>query len=533
MITYKFTAFFSLMAALPVSEVPTPFFENGAMNRLFNFVQLSTSHRTFRLSLAVFGWCVVGSVVAQEFPYVAYVTGEQAYVRSGPGQRYYPTGQVPSGYAVEVYRHDADGWCAIRPPAGSFSWIPSHQVRSANVGTVEIIDDNVVTRVGSTLSPVRSAVQVFLPHGDHVELLPAEPNDDPRWVRVAAPAGEFRWIAASELSREPPIEIVPVPQPKENGWSKQFDRVSKPVEAEPSVFDHLTKKADRAQAGGLQFGAPPRIPVVEASPQTPSNPDAMDIVAGSPAELQLAQFQAQSPQPMPLSATAEVIGNSYAVQPRVRFDGLNVTPSRTITINSVEELELQLSQVVVQSPGDWKLSSLEAAANSLLVTTKSPPVRAQLREVLERITQFQQIQQRYNNPSVALPINPDPFETPGVQQASGVTGMSSSVRERIRQDLEKSTAPAVRQDLTADEPLYDATGTLKPVVSKRESAPQYALVDERGKVVSFVTPTPDLNLQPYVGRQIGVHGTRGFMPEYRRTHVTAGRVTPIEGTVRR
>jgi hypothetical protein len=59
------------------------------------------------------------------------------------------------------------------------------------------------------------------------------------------------------------------------------------------------------------------------------------------------------------------------------------------------------------------------------------------------------------------------------------------------------------------------------------------LVDDSGGVISFVTPTPDLNLQPYVGMRIGVNGSRGFMPEYRKAHVTAGRVTPIEDRIRR
>jgi len=90
-----------------------------------------------------------------------------------------------------------------------------------------------------------------------------------------------------------------------------------------------------------------------------------------------------------------------------------------------------------------------------------------------------------------------------------------------------------KTDLTADRPLYDAVGLLKPVASKRANAPQYALVDDKGEVVSFVTPTPDLNLKPYLGRRIGVHGKRGFMSEYRRAHVTAERVSPIAERVRR
>jgi hypothetical protein len=34
-------------------------------------------------------------------------------------------------------------------------------------------------------------------------------------------------------------------------------------------------------------------------------------------------------------------------------------------------------------------------------------------------------------------------------------------------------------------------------------------------------------LQPFVGQQIGVTGSRGYIPEFRRAHVTAARVTPV------
>jgi hypothetical protein len=74
---------------------------------------------------------------------------------------------------------------------------------------------------------------------------------------------------------------------------------------------------------------------------------------------------------------------------------------------------------------------------------------------------------------------------------------------------------------------YDAVGILRPVVSRRPGAPQFALVDERGQVVSFVTPTPDLNLQPYLGHRVGIVGNRGFIQEFNRSNVTAARVTPL------
>jgi len=121
----------------------------------------------------------------------------------------------------------------------------------------------------------------------------------------------------------------------------------------------------------------------------------------------------------------------------VRFRGLTApTPA---TVGSVEELELRLSQTVVSPPQQWELGPLEAAANSLLAETKTPPVRAQLREVLERIARFQEVQQGYNNPTIPVMLsrNPekrDPFETFSARfdDSSALTGMSSSVRERVR-----------------------------------------------------------------------------------------------------
>src|SRR5262245_3953475 len=105
-----------------------------------------------------------------DFPYVAYIIEPDTYIRSGPGNQHYPTGQLASGYAVEVYRHDPDGWCAIRPPEGSFSLVPVHQLRVIDQRTAEVAADGVVARVGSSLGAQRNAVQVLLERGEAVQL---------------------------------------------------------------------------------------------------------------------------------------------------------------------------------------------------------------------------------------------------------------------------------------------------------------------------------------------------------------------------
>ena len=63
------------------------------------------------------------------------ITADDVYVRSGPGENYYPTDKLKAGQEVEVYRHDPGGWYAIRPPKGSFSWVarpaPATRARTA------------------------------------------------------------------------------------------------------------------------------------------------------------------------------------------------------------------------------------------------------------------------------------------------------------------------------------------------------------------------------------------------------------------
>ncbi|MHC4181442.1 MAG: hypothetical protein ACYSWU_28415, partial [Planctomycetota bacterium] len=56
----------------------------------------------------------------------------------------------------------------------------------------------------------------------------------------------------------------------------------------------------------------------------------------------------------------------------------------------------------------------------------------------------------------------------------------------------------------------------------------YALVDDMGEVGCYVTPAPGVHLRHYLGRQVGVTGTRGYMPEQRARHVMARHVSVLD-----
>lgn len=508
---------------------------------------------------ALIGTLVIGvcQTRAQEFPYVAFVTEADAYVRSGPSQKYYPTQQLPQGFAVEVYRHDGEGWCAVRPPAGSFSWVAAHQVRLTNQGMAEVATEGVVTRIGSTLSPTRSTVQVLLPKGERVEILPNVPTDKPGWLRIAAPAGEFRWIAAKHLSLEPPVEVAP-PLPSGLGWENPANAnrtEGTTTRQAPNAFGHL-RKINGLPAGNVPVQQPQQeaignLPFKTSNHRTSTNfaSESMDVVAGSPAEMQMAQFPAQDngiststlfDQSLPVQQVsgqteATLIPDGLPSSTQFSFHGLSAS-DRSLA-ERLEELKLRLSQTVTQPQQEWHFEQLRFEANNLLEKSDSSEVRSQVRNLLDRVTRFEEVRLGYEKIAKesavlkAFEEQPKPLEPPEVAEQTkpeDLTGMSSKIRQMARQDLKSPV-----QTVSSDTPTYDAVGLLKSVSSKRASAPQYALVDEQGEVVSFITPTPDLNLKPYLGRQIGVRGKRGYMSEYRRAHVTVAQVSPIKERIRR
>ncbi len=75
---------------------------------------------------------------------------------------------------------------------------------------------------------------------------------------------------------------------------------------------------------------------------------------------------------------------------------------------------------------------------------------------------------------------------------------------------------------------FDGVGKLTQVYPAQSGVASYALVDKEGKVKQFVTAAPGVNLRPYIGREVGVQGTLGYMPDAHTSHVTAKRVALIE-----
>jgi SH3-like domain-containing protein len=343
----------------------------------------------------------------QNFPYKAYVAVDGVYVRSGPGQNYYPTDRLKRGQEIDVYRHDPGGWCAVRPVDGSFTWVASRYLKPTSAHLAVVTEDGVSARVGSRFSNMREVVQVRLQKGEVVEIIEAPQGAGGNtWFKIAPPSGEFRWVSAKYLDTNDPREGV-----------------------------------QNKMSGERHAGRP---------------------AATKPRSLSAEEYQAE-----------------------------------------LERIELDLSAMVIEEPKVWSFDSLRQRTDQLLDQAQTAVERGRARLVANKIARFDDIKQRQDAVSA------------------------------MHRDSDRSSRLSAGLQPQGVDDRFDGAGKLTQVVSPKVGAPRYVLVDPSGDVRCYVTPAPGVNLQNYLGQEVGVTGTRGYMPEQHASHIMARHVTPLEGSMLR
>ena len=110
----------------------------------------------------------------QQFPRRVQVATSHTYLRAGPGDDFYPTARLIHGETLEIWSVSESGYGAVRPLAGSFSWLRAADVdrkieEDSEIGVV--ITDGAVSRIGSQINALRHVAQVRLEAGERVRVL--------------------------------------------------------------------------------------------------------------------------------------------------------------------------------------------------------------------------------------------------------------------------------------------------------------------------------------------------------------------------
>ncbi|QDS94755.1 hypothetical protein FF011L_35370 [Roseimaritima multifibrata] len=138
-------------------------------------------------------------------PYVVFNAQEEAYTRCGPSGEFYRTDPLRLGQELDVYLETKDGWLGVRPPEGSFSWVPASSLDlSVDEKTGVITDRRAVAWIGTHLGRARKyRWQVQLAVGEEVSIIGKTERSSGKgtelWYQIVPPSGEFRWVHRSQI----------------------------------------------------------------------------------------------------------------------------------------------------------------------------------------------------------------------------------------------------------------------------------------------------------------------------------------------
>lgn len=525
-------------------------------------------------------------------PYRVWIVPGGAEVYSGPDETYYATQALPAGHECQVFEQLPGGWLAIRPPQGSFSLVSEAAIEPADEGVVRVVRETASSRVGSRLTSKHDAMHVRLKRGELLQLA-GDADLSETWVKIEPPAGEFRYVRAGDASRvevapaestaaadlqtielgsrptvastsaasthEPaeaeatPIvaaidldQLMPPTQQdssqqanpqQDSEWVKQQGEAAPtPGEIQTVRYDDLPPSVTPSAVPG-QFVAPNLLDSTAGQAITPptvapaanaaplATPLATSAPAGSPVPQQTPAvvdnasqaspgWQASSTPITPIVNTTTPLpevtaGTASAVavppqSPKAAGQSPRAVAPQTAFDAQLDQIEVQVSRRVAGPMNLWRFEDLERSAAQLLSIATTPDQARTVNELASRLTRLGELGRR--------------------QRAGGATAAGTIATTSPTTPSAGGTRdPALSQ--------YDAVGVLRPVVSSRGNAPPYALVDESGQVVTFVTPAPSLNLQPHLGKRIGVSGARGFLPEYSRRNIQTASVAPLGDTL--
>ncbi len=489
--------------------------------------------------------------LADDFPIEAFVQ-EHATVHSGPSKKFYATQQLQPGTAIEIYKTTEDGWCGIRPLPTSFSLVPADAVTStADADVFKLNREGVRTQVGSLISAKNDVKYITLHEGEPVKSLGRTP--DGKWLMIAPPSGEFRWIHRRFLgSKQPSIELAtrptnddrkpndhhgsvaaasfnsPIPEDEPVGTSVQ---TSSPKQNAPATID--SNLAANAKPLGAQMQTVPIEVAATDNPEANAAEATIDVVEDAEQQSD-ATWKVRDESSNPQLANSPSSGHRDAV---IGETSNVLSPTVQQELN---QINVALSQIVLQETSKWDLTPVRVRAERVIDSAQNQADRQSGRELLSRIAEFESLQHRYDRMAGRAPSTQtgqfarSPKRSPSLGMARNNVPQSNSVSKTelaaFLQSNNRTNSQSVRQASHMESTIRTGTagqtktGWLMPVITSNPNMPKFAITDSDGKILCFVSEAAGVKLKYHLRKQVTLQGESAFSTELQKTHLIATRV---------
>ena len=395
-------------------------------------------------------------------------------------------------------------------------------------GKAIVKKDGVQAWVGTRLAPVENPMwQVRLKQGEVLEVYSEVDRErlqlseqQPTWLQIAPPNGEFRWIHQDNIKLlNPPSSPTSAPAtsaPSEGAVPMDWSLDIEPTESETDSvtvnqgWQPATKRIESVAGQRSEFVS--HEAMLSAPPE--SSPAANASLPASSSSGTRDEWDRSITIPARLMSNSS--GNLGQASGSLRGSSTTPTSGQPAAWNQatpVQQLEQQLTLEMLKQPAEWNLQAIAAQAQQLRSTTQDAMLAQQIDNLLQKIESCLEIQAGYRaaqgapNSSIlpgasALPTTQDTISAQAIRLVGGEAELSGQ---------------------------YDAVGWLNELV--RDSGMQkstYVLQDENGKITHHVAAPPGLNLRRYLHQKVRIVGNRGFHQELKLDHVMAERVITID-----
>lgn len=443
----------------------------------------------------------------------------------GRARKYRWQVQLAKGEPVSILgrseREGPDGpqqWFRIAPPSGEFRWVHRDQVVRTSEALVASVDRG-----------DESDEREFLPAGPTREPRRESPRETTVATSVMEPPGALIPEMPASSRRNSPEVSGPSVLERDlsvigSGLKESYQSSDQTPKVEPSNEEPPKTLREAVAKGGLmasiEFLGGPRLAEIGAAPAAPgpaitavdsnwvgtSRPQNVAVPAPQPTEGGFIR-QVSAQQSIP-----GVTGTLTPTAPPNLMPLTAVSPERVAAVEAqtrgadVDRLSLLLSRLMAAKATSVEAEPVAQAAFRLASVAPDQVTQGRARLLAERVQQYQRVSRMREAGAVAQVAATSTF-VPGAPTIPSASVLTTPVQQSPAQALPPQSSTVAQ------------VGHLVQVYSARSNTPPYALTDNAGRTLVYVTPSPGVNIRLHLNSYVKVIGQQGFLRGLNTPHI--------------